>query len=506
MEAQDVTGVLASNVLELAVTKISLAVYSELGTVAGAGLYDFGDLTSVSVTPTAMSTGTGMRIALTGWRSDSPDGYVGANQSFVISLAHNITEVATWTNQSLVSFRSDSAGLIQNVWYNDGRENITLPAVWNNDSYIRMSLTGFSLNGTFTSTGRRGWVFPTDLEGPLTLTLTGVKQYSVILKGYDGPYNSSSQTGDLWFDSGSDAVVSLPLNFTQGLTRSVFVGWEGGPSGTTVTFSAMGSSQTLTPVFKLQYFVFIVGGNSFSPIPVDLIDGPVTFQYFFSINLGAKGAWFDSGSLIPPALEKWNQSGTSDSRYTLYSVAVYFTANVTESRGIYPEAFSLAYGVTGGRINASSVLGRSLSGEEVNGTFVPFQLPSDGMPKIEGGQLVVDRPLEVIYIYSPEFYFSLKTPFGGFEGWVGQSANSIGKFSYSAPVLAGFLGTQRFTGWTGTVNSTSPSLSLSVLKPYVETASYATDFGAVASVIMAAAALVIGGYFILREHRMVSAG
>lgn len=504
--AQDFTGNLTSNVLDLAVTKVLLSLSSQLGTAVGGGLYDYGDQATVTVTPTALPTGAGTRVALTGWRSDSKDGYVGSNQSFVMSLEHNITEVAVWTNQSIVGFRSDPAGLVQDVWYNNGPENITLPAVWSNDTYSRMSLTGLTINGTFTSTGRKGRIFSTDLEGPLTLSLTGVKQYSIILEGYGGPYNSTSQTGDLWFDSGSDAFVNLPLNYTQGLTRQIFVDWAGGSSNPTVAYPEISSSHTLAPVFKLQYFVFIVGGNSITPIPVDLIDGPVAAQYFFSVNIGAKGAWFDSGSVIPPALEKWNQSGMSESRYTLYSVIVYFTANVTESRGIVTEAFSIAYGVTGGRINASSILGRSMSGEEVNGTFVPFQLPSDEAPKIEGGQLVVDRPLEVIYIYSPEFYFSLKTPFGGFEGWVAQSATSIGKFSYSAPVLAGFLGTQRFAGWTGTVNSTSPSLSLSVLKPYVEVASYTTDFGAVASVIMASAALVIGGYFMLWEHRRVSAG
>jgi hypothetical protein len=503
VEVQDATETLASNVLELAVTKISLTISSELGTVTGAGLYDYGDLATVFVTPTAISTGTGTRVALTGWQSDSSDGYAGSNQSFVIALEHNLTEVATWTNQSLVSFRSDPAGLYQDLWYDNGPENITLPAVWSNDSYSRMSLTGFTVNGIYTPTGREGWVFSTDLGEPVTLTLNGVKQYSIILEGYDGPYSSSSQTGDLWFDSGSDAAVSLPLNFTQGLTRSVFLGWENGSADNTVTFPAIGSSHTLTPVFELQYFVYIEGTNPVSPVPVELTAGPSNgFVYLPSAPEGGKGAWFDSGSLVPTALVTWNETGISDSRLRLSYVEVFFAANVTESGVIYPVSYGLLYGVTGGSINASSIIMSFLPGMTVNGTEVTFQVPSDEMPQIEGGQMVVDRPLSLVYLYFPEFYFSLKTPFGGFEGWVAQFSGSppnvtSGNFSYSAPALAGFLGTQKFAGWVGTVNSTSPTLTLSVTEPYVETAHYVTDIGAVASIVAAVAALVIGAYFML---------
>jgi hypothetical protein len=457
-----------------------------------------------------MSTGTGTRIALTAWRSDSPDGYVGSNQSFVISLEHNITEVAMWSNQSLVSFRSDPTGLAQDVWYNNGPENITLPAVWGNDSYSRMSLTGFTVNGVFTTTGREGWALSTDLEGPMTLTLSGVKQYSVILEGYNGPYNSTSQTRDLWFDSGTDAVVSIPLNFTQNLTRSVFTGWEGGSYGTTVTFPDIVGSHTLTPLFRLQYFVYIGGGYSFSPIPVELISAPSPNRFFSTTPGGSMGAWFDSGSRIPAAVETWNEAGTNDSRSRLTSVVVSFGTNITGPGILYLGSYGLRYGVIGGSINASSGSPYFVPAVQVNGTIVPFQLPSDEMPEIEGGQLVVDRPMSVMYAYSPEFYFSLRTPFGGFEGWVtqGQGPSGIGHFGdfvYSAPELAGFLWTQRFVGWVGTVNSTSPTLSLSVLKPYVETAYYSTDIGAVASVLMAAAALVIGGYFMLRQRQRMSA-
>ncbi len=90
-------------------------------------------------------------------------------------------------------------------------------------------------------------------------------------------------------------------------------------------------------------------------------------------------------------------------------------------------------------------------------------------------------------------------------GWPDKASQPSGTFSYSAPELAGFLGTERFAGWTGTVNSTSPVLNLAVIKPYIETARYATDFGAVASIVAAAAALAIGGYFMLRQRQRKSA-
>jgi hypothetical protein len=263
----------------------------------------------------------------------------------------------------------------------------------------------------------------------------------------------------------------------------------------------------------LQYFVYIGGGYSFSPIPIELTDGPSHGSVFLpSIGKGTKGAWFDSGSPIPPALAGWNAAGVNDSRLRLFYVEVSFASNSTVYGVTYPVSFSLGYGVTGGTINASSARSIFQSGVYVNGTLVIFQLPSDEMPRIEGGQLVVDRPFYLACLYSPEFYFSLKTPFGGFEGWVAQNsgplmASNYGTFSYSAPILAGFLGTQRFTKWTGTINSTSPTLSLSVMEPYEETAYYTTDYGAVASILVAVAAMMIGGYFMLRQRqRLSSAG
>ncbi len=365
VEAQDATEVLTSNVLEVTVTKISLTISSELGTVVGAGLYDYGDLATVGVIPTAIPTGTGTRVALIAWRSDSPDGYVGSNQSFMISLTHNITEVATWANQSLVSFRSDPAGLVQDAWYTSGPENITLPAVWSNDSYSRMSLTGFSANGTFTPTGREGWVFSIDLEGPVTLTLDGVKQYSVIFEGYDGPFNSSSQTGDLWFDSGSDAIISLPANYTTGLVRTIFLGWAGGSTNNTITFPAIGESHSVTPEFRTQYFVYVSGSSLFSPIPVQLEQPPqVTGEFFFfPTNSKVEGAWFDEGATVPLAVGSWSQPGMNDSRLTLSNVDVSFMFNYTKGSttivaingiGEAMGTYSFLYGTVGGGLNASS--------------------------------------------------------------------------------------------------------------------------------------------------------
>ncbi len=62
----------------------------------------------------------------------------------------------------------------------------------------------------------------------------------------------------------------------------------------------------------------------------------------------------------------------------------------------------------------------------VNGTLAGPIVPSDAMPKIEEGQLVVDRPYYLSYTYTPEFYLNLTTPFGGFHGWVaGQSLAAL---------------------------------------------------------------------------------
>jgi hypothetical protein len=520
----DAVGVVQSDGLQLEASKISLSVSSPLGTPSGGGLYDFGDTARITVTPSTLATGTGMREALVGWLASSPDGYNGTNSTFVLTLSHDVSEAAVWANQSLVGLRSDPAGLSVDIWLNQGPDSIDLPAFWSNDSVSRISLTGFSVDGNTTATGRLGWTYSTMLGGPMTLTLHGVKQYSVILQNYSGPYDSSSQTGDLWFDAGTQAVVTLPLNYTDGLSRWIFEGWQEGPSGNTITFPSISSSQTARPIMKHQYFVYIGALNVPSPFTIDLINGPSPYQYgltpFFAYP-NSKGAWFDEGSLVPIAQYTWSSANVTGVRYRLFYVSVDFLANASTSLLVNPgfihlnltgltgnqlQPYSVTYGVDGGKFNVSNVLFSSGFGIVLpNGTFVQITVSSDALPEFENGQLVVERPLALGYFYVPDYHLILKTPFGGFDGWESPFSGTpnvitTGVYTYSAPVLSGPFGTQRFVSWQGTVNSSSPSLSLTLNRPYVETAEYATDYWAVASVAVALVTIVCGAYLIL-SHR-----
>ncbi len=383
--------------------------------------------------------------------------------------------------------------------------------MWNNDSASRTSLTAYSVNGTVVSTGRGGWVVETDIETPLTFTLYGVKQYSVALEGYSGPCNSTSQTGDLWFDSGSDATVSLPVNYTEGMVRTVFVGWADGSTNNTVMFPAIDESHSLAPVLKTQYFVYIIGSSLFSPVPIQLEQLPqVTGGFVFYPSNSRVGAWFDEGASVPLAVASWSQTGVNDSKLLLTAIDVYFMFNYTEESsiifvtngtGVSMGTYTFMYGAVGGGLNASSAKSGGFSAVFVNGTLVGPVVPADEMPKIVDGQLVVDRPYYLSYVYTPLYYFDLSTPFGGFHGWVDeQSLQFPSTFTYSAPELAGFLGTERFSGWSGTVNATGRTLSLVVEGAVVETASYSVDYGAVTSVIASAAVLAVGAYVLVSRR------
>ena len=522
---EDVAGEVSSDGLQLEARKVSVSVSSPLGSASGGGLYDFGASVEISVTPSTIPTGSGTRESLVGWSTDSSEGYSGADPSFVLTLSYNVSETALWANQSLVSLRSNPTGLSEDLWLNQGPERIELPAFWNNDSDSRISLVGFSVDGVFAQTGRGGWTYNTSLTGTVTLTMYGVRQYSVVLQGYSGPYVSTSQTGDLWFDSGTQAIVTLPLNYTQGLSRWIFEGWQGGSSDNTITFASIGSSHTAKPIMKRQYFVYMGAVNPPASFWTGLIDGPPPSPYglspFFS-SPSYRGEWLDAGSLLPAAQDTWSVANRTDVSYGLIYIRVGFAVDASSSIVTSPGlvhlnltalggppflSISLVYGVDGGKFNASDAFRSSgiVAIALPNGTLVQVTLSSDANPQFEDGQLVVDRPFALGYVYAPQYYLVLRTPSGGFEGWVspysGQPYVVNPYFSYSAPVLSGFLGTQRFVSWQGTVNSTSPKLLLAMNEPYVETARYETDYWAAASVVAASVVLLCGAYVLL-SHRL----
>ncbi len=108
---QDAAEALTSDDIVLNASKISLVAMSTNGSVSGGGLYDYGNTAVVSLTQTTIPTGSGTRIAFSGWQADSPDGYDGSNSTFATLLRHNITEVADWVDECSVSFRSNPQNL-----------------------------------------------------------------------------------------------------------------------------------------------------------------------------------------------------------------------------------------------------------------------------------------------------------------------------------------------------------------------------------------------------------
>jgi hypothetical protein len=115
--------------------------------------------------------------------------------------------------------------------------------------------------------------------------------------------------------------------------------------------------------------------------------------------------------------------------------------------------------------------------------------------------------------FRDEFYLNVTSDIAGVRGTGWYSSGSIASFSAStlAPSQGweSAFGIQRkFAGWTGDVNSSSPTESIVMDRPHKVAANWTTDYGGsyvILAALAAAAAVVMAVYLFRRRSRKIPA-
>ena len=240
-----------------------LTVISPVGSTTGAGWYNVGTTTAVSVSST-VSPGSDTREVFAGWGGDAS----GAGlTSDLITIDSAKTATATWETQYQVTYATSGNVL-----------EVIVPSTEWVDS-------GSSATGTFPTlitdpAGSTRAIFVTDnrpsvVNQPLTVTGTYQNQYLVTF----------SQNG---LDNGASGIVVTALNDTKTfdhLPESIWIN-----AGESITFSYIATVET-TETGK-QYI--LTNSNSTSPLK---ITEPTTIQGSYQLQLSSSGFALDTLTL-----------------------------------------------------------------------------------------------------------------------------------------------------------------------------------------------------------------
>lgn len=242
-----------------------LTVISSVGSTMGEGWYDAGASTSVSVSSSTVSTGSGTREIFAGWSGDASG--IGAT-SGLMTIDGAKTATATWETQYQVTYAA--LGSVLDV--------IVPSAEWVN--------SGSSVTGTFpalitNSAGDTRSVFvnddrPSTVGQPLTVTGTYQTQYLVMFS-IDG------------MDSAASGMVVTFLNSTKTYEQLPGSAWVN--AGDSVTFSYVTTVET-TEAGK-QYI--LTSSNFISPL---VITEPTTIQGVYQLQVSSSGFGLDTFALI----------------------------------------------------------------------------------------------------------------------------------------------------------------------------------------------------------------
>lgn len=242
-----------------------LTVVSTVGSTTGEGWYDAGTTTSVSVSSSTVSTGSGVREVFAGWSGDASG--MGTN-SGLMTIDGAKTATATWETQYQVVYAT-----LGNVL------EVTAPSV-------EWVTSGSSAYGTFpalitNSVGDTRAIFigddrPSSVGQPLTVTGTYQTQYLVLF----------SQKG---MDSDASGIVVTALNGTKTFEQLPDSAWIN--AGDSITFSYIATVET-TENGK-QYI--LTSSNSTSPL---VITEPTTIQGSYQLRVSSSGFALDKFALI----------------------------------------------------------------------------------------------------------------------------------------------------------------------------------------------------------------
>jgi len=231
-------------------TQYLLTVDSNGGTTTPSGWYAPNSTVKITASNPSNVTAEASRFLFTSWT-----GYISSNSTSVtVTMTAPATLQANWVEQYYVTIISPTGAPSGEGWYNAG----TVVTVGVQSTVQYSNGTRMIFNGWNSTTIGSNPTAQITVDAPTRLLAAWRTQYLVTVNSEFG-----TPSGGGWYDIGSSAQVSVPLEITySNATRREFTGWTGDYTGTSnnATITAT-SPKTLTAQWNTQYLVtFAVSG------------------------------------------------------------------------------------------------------------------------------------------------------------------------------------------------------------------------------------------------------
>jgi len=240
-------------------TQYFLTLNSSLGMVTGDGWYDAGSTATFSVSQPTVTGDTGSRYAFAGWKSNSPRGYTGSQNPVKVVMNSDITQVAEWKTQYLLTvlggsrFSVKPTSATSDYWFDTGTQvSVSTNNVWSEVSeQSRTRATQYQIDSNapvpITSPSGTTTSAAITMNSPHMITFSSAEQYYLKVTSQ---YNISGQG---WYDRGSTA--NLNAGASQGFpVRQVLSEWSGDVQSRSQTVSiTMDGSKKVVAVWTTDY-------------------------------------------------------------------------------------------------------------------------------------------------------------------------------------------------------------------------------------------------------------
>jgi hypothetical protein len=231
-----------------------LTVNSAYGSPLYADWYLAGSTAYCGVTPTTVSTGTGVQEVFTSWSGSGSGSYTGTNTMPAITMNAPITETAVWQLQYYLTVNGVYSTSYGSGWYDYGATayfNVSSPITSGGG---QTSFTSWSGSGSGSYSGTTNNTSCT-MNSAITETANWGSQYLLTIVS---PYGTTTGAG--WYTSGATAYAGLVSGTVSGGsgTQYVFTGWSsGGTDPAQSTAITMDNSYTVTATWSTQYYLTV---------------------------------------------------------------------------------------------------------------------------------------------------------------------------------------------------------------------------------------------------------
>ncbi|MDZ7393974.1 MAG: hypothetical protein ONB25_13880 [candidate division KSB1 bacterium] len=442
-------------------TQYLLTVNSAHGNPSGGGWYDQGAQAAFRVT-TPDSQG-GSRHLFVRWTGD----FSGTQPTGSLVMTGPKTVTATWRTQYLLTLHTPYATAQGTGWYDEGAkaEFSISGTVFSDSAGTRRVFTGWtgSGEGSYTGPDSAGLV---TMNGPITETAQWATHYLLTIAS---PYGSPQGAG--WYLSGTTAHFSVTTPHTEGMTRHIFLRWDGDYQGDEPQGAlSMNRPRAVVAEWGTQYFLSTEvdppgGGAMAPPPPGEWYDANTAVIVHAAASPGfAFGGWDGdlTGKRNPDSLKM-----DRPKEVTALFVPVGLVRVTSEPEGLELVVDGLPYTTPHDfNWNPGSVhTVQAPSPQQIGSTRYVFQSWNDGGQQthaieVSGATVLVAR-------YRTEFFIATSSapPEGGTVQpsppgvWVAEKDTVILKAVANSSL--GYL----FAGWSGDVHSLGNPDTLVVTEP-----------------------------------------